>query len=52
VRIAKADAAAESAATSEPQFAPLEMGSADNRPLRYGAGFRETSRKNSNRKDP
>ncbi|GAB3346972.1 molybdopterin oxidoreductase family protein [Lysobacter tyrosinilyticus] len=36
VRIAKADSAGQSA----PQFAPLELGEADNRPLRYGANFR------------
>jgi hypothetical protein len=36
VRIAKAEPASESA----PQFAPLKMGEADNRPLRYGAVFR------------
>lgn len=52
VGIAKADAPAEAAATTEPQFAPLSMGSADNRPLRYGAGFRKNSRTNSNRKEP
>ena len=36
VRIAKAEPATQSA----PQFAPLEMGTADDRPLRYGADFR------------
>ena len=36
VRIAKAEPASE----STPQFAPLKMGEADNRPLRYGASFR------------
>ena len=36
VRIAKAEPASESA----PQFPPLKMGEADNRPLRYGAAFR------------
>ena len=36
VRIAKA---APTTATS-PQFAPLQLGSADDRPLRYGAQFR------------
>ena len=36
VRIAKAAPASQSA----PQFAPLEMGAADDRPLRYGADFR------------
>ncbi|MFC3815112.1 molybdopterin oxidoreductase family protein [Lysobacter sp. GCM10012299] len=41
VRIAKA---ADSEATvSEPQFAPLELGQADDKPLRYGAQFRRKS---------
>ncbi|MBF6025192.1 molybdopterin oxidoreductase family protein [Lysobacter niastensis] len=49
VRIARAEAPQDSAdATSQPQFAPLPMGTADNRPLRYGAGFRTTA---SRRKD-
>jgi anaerobic selenocysteine-containing dehydrogenase len=37
VRIAKADVPT---SQSEPQFAPLNFGEADNRPLRYGANFR------------
>ncbi|MDR7099890.1 anaerobic selenocysteine-containing dehydrogenase [Lysobacter niabensis] len=37
VRIAKADVATNQSA---PQFAPLSLGEADNRPLRYGADFR------------
>jgi len=37
VRIAKADNPTQQSA---PQFAPLSMGEADNRPLRYGANFR------------
>ncbi len=36
VRIARAEPASESA----PQFPPLQLGEADNRPLRYGAAFR------------
>jgi sulfite dehydrogenase (quinone) subunit SoeA len=36
VRIAKTEPTSE----SSPQFAPLKMGEADNRPLRYGAVFR------------
>ena len=41
VRIARA---ADSEATvSEPQFAPLELGQADDKPLRYGAQFRRKS---------
>ena len=36
-RIAKAEAQTQQSA---PQFAPLDMGEADNRPLRYGANFR------------
>ena len=32
----------------EPQFVPLEFTAADNKPLRYGIGFRE---KNARRKD-
>ncbi|MEO8742357.1 MAG: molybdopterin oxidoreductase family protein, partial [Lysobacteraceae bacterium] len=39
VRIAKAGAAT----TSEPQFPTLRMGTANDEPLRYGAGMRKTS---------
>ncbi|QSX73928.1 molybdopterin oxidoreductase family protein [Lysobacter arenosi] len=38
VRITKA--ADTGVSTSEPQFAPLELGQADDKPLRYGAQFR------------
>ena len=38
VRIRRVDA---EAAVSEPQFAPLAFAEADERPLRYGAHFRE-----------
>ena len=38
VRITKA--ADTGVSMSEPQFAPLELGQADDRPLRYGAQFR------------
>ncbi|MFC3550580.1 molybdopterin oxidoreductase family protein [Lysobacter cavernae] len=41
VQIAKAAPAAQ----SQPQFAPLPLGTADNAPLRYGAGFRRERRK-------
>ncbi len=40
VSIRKADAGDE-AGESAPQFAPLEFNAADDRPLRYGAGFRK-----------
>jgi anaerobic selenocysteine-containing dehydrogenase len=40
VRIAPADAPGGSGRV-EPQLAPLDLGAADNRPLRYGAGFRD-----------
>ncbi|RDZ27383.1 molybdopterin oxidoreductase family protein [Lysobacter silvisoli] len=30
---------------SQPQFAPLALGTADNRPLRYGAAFRDKARR-------
>ncbi|WP_223807238.1 molybdopterin oxidoreductase family protein [Montanilutibacter psychrotolerans] len=43
VRIAKVEAPADTtdaARESQPQFAALPMGEADNAPLRYGAGFR------------
>lgn len=42
VRIALAEPAAlvEPAAQSEPQFAPVGFAAADDRPLRYGVGFR------------
>ncbi|MFC5570251.1 molybdopterin oxidoreductase family protein [Lysobacter yangpyeongensis] len=42
VRIARAD---DPMQQSEPQFAPLALGEADNRPLRYGAGFRAQRKK-------
>jgi len=52
VRIAKADAVGEQDAGTQslPQFAPIGLGAADNRPLRYGAGFRSArDRRNDGR---
>lgn len=40
VAIRKADAPAQAAATSQPQFAPLPLGEAPRAPLRYGAANR------------
>ncbi|HEY0661410.1 MAG TPA: molybdopterin oxidoreductase family protein [Lysobacter sp.] len=50
VRIARADAVdgRDETRQSQPQFAPIELGTADNRPLRYGADLRAARARKGN----